>query len=192
LPRASKSTHQILKDSNFSSKVDFMRSHGLKEWEHDDFQEANRILDGYRDIDAEGYGSDVGASERRGSYSDASVDGHRARTPSDYGVSDVESDASEGVAVGRRGSTASVGVRSSSSVEEGGRRGDSSSASDSDSGDEEGSDGSDVASFVGGDGPGSDVEVEGDDAYMSDSVVGEDEEDGDRCVDDDSDDDEDW
>jgi hypothetical protein len=137
-------------------------------------------LDGYRDLDARtevgsGRGTYAGDS---GSKSGFEVRG-RARTSSDYGVSDVESEC--GSVGRRRSSAASLSVRSSSTVPEGYSRARSESVnrrsssvrssisvpmdiscdenSDDDSVSTASNDGSDVSSSEGGDGPGSDVEM---------------------------------
>jgi hypothetical protein len=49
---AGKSDNQLIHDANFDSKTDFMRAHGLKDYEDEGFQEAKGILDAYRESDA--------------------------------------------------------------------------------------------------------------------------------------------
>ncbi|KAF1975940.1 hypothetical protein BU23DRAFT_597292 [Bimuria novae-zelandiae CBS 107.79] len=57
-----KSDYQIIKDG-WGDKKNFMESHGLSIYEHDDFEEARQILDGYRRIDAHAAGEQVYESD---------------------------------------------------------------------------------------------------------------------------------
>ena len=57
-----KSDYQMLKDQGFSGKKDFMESHGLKVWNHNDHQEAKAIMDAYRKYD-EMYGQEENAGQ---------------------------------------------------------------------------------------------------------------------------------
>jgi hypothetical protein len=64
---AGKSDNQIIHDANFDSKPDFMRAHGLKDYEPEDFQEAKAILNAYRESDAcEEREGDAGEDEMYG------------------------------------------------------------------------------------------------------------------------------
>ncbi|KAF1849672.1 uncharacterized protein K460DRAFT_349839 [Cucurbitaria berberidis CBS 394.84] len=60
---------QLIKQGGWESRLEFMRSHGLKDYEHDAFQEASHILDKYRALDAQNYNND-GYNDRTGSASD--------------------------------------------------------------------------------------------------------------------------
>jgi hypothetical protein len=52
-PIEEKSNYQLMIDAGFTSKHEFMRAHGLKTWEPDDYEAANEILNGYREVDAQ-------------------------------------------------------------------------------------------------------------------------------------------
>jgi hypothetical protein len=84
-PRPEKSNYQIVKEG-WGTKYDFMRSHSLKPGEHNAYEEANKLLDKYRESDAQsaadGYRkragsveSDISYHHRRGSgYEDQEYD----------------------------------------------------------------------------------------------------------------------
>ncbi|KAF1940185.1 hypothetical protein EJ02DRAFT_238224 [Clathrospora elynae] len=91
-----KSNYQILKDGNWDNKHDFMRGHGLKTWEDDDYQEANQILDKYREVDAQSACASNGEyHERSRDFESLSSDPGYHRSSSRYEdeekASDIES-----------------------------------------------------------------------------------------------------
>ncbi|KAF2833770.1 hypothetical protein CC86DRAFT_462054 [Ophiobolus disseminans] len=53
IPQGQKSNYQIMKDAGFNNKREFMRAHGLRTWEPEDYDIANDILEQYRDIDTQ-------------------------------------------------------------------------------------------------------------------------------------------
>jgi hypothetical protein len=90
---AAKSNYQYLKEGGWEHKHEFMRSHGLKTWEHDDYQEANEILDKYRELDAESdYAS---ADEYRKRAGSAECDMAHGRRGSDYEDREIDERASD-------------------------------------------------------------------------------------------------
>ncbi|KAF2662211.1 hypothetical protein K491DRAFT_686694 [Lophiostoma macrostomum CBS 122681] len=66
-----KSNHQMIKEGGWENQKEFMESHGLRLWNHEDFDEARELLDAYRRVDAWRFGFDGGEKDWSGDRPDA-------------------------------------------------------------------------------------------------------------------------